>query len=72
MIEADRVHSTPPLSTSASCPLCDAVEKLPRYADDHSGMFETERGLYVLRADVLRLFASYPVFRPAIWALTHF
>jgi hypothetical protein len=58
MIEADRVLSTPPLNTSALCPLLGAVEKLPRYADDHSGMFETEHGSCVLRADVLNLVAA--------------
>jgi len=58
MDQADSVHSTPPLNTSALCPLLHAVEKLPRYSDDHTGMFETERGSYVLRADVLNLVAS--------------
>jgi hypothetical protein len=58
MTQADRVHSTPPLSTSALCALHEAVERLPRYSDDHSGMFETEHGSHVLREEVLKLVAS--------------
>jgi hypothetical protein len=55
MARADSNHTT---GARAHCALQDAVEKLPRYSDDHSGMFETEHGGYLLRADVLNLVAS--------------
>jgi hypothetical protein len=40
--------------------LREQIERLPRFADNHTGMYQdNQAGLYVLRDDVLGCFALY-------------
>lgn len=68
MAKATSGSNTPPAG-SASPPRDEAtevlqdvreeIERLPRFADDHTGMFQDPRGAYLLRNDVLGVFALY-------------